>query len=73
MLLRKEMKIIIKNTGFYNIEDVCLLLNCGKTTGYKYIKKLNKELEEKGYLTRTGRVSAKYFNERFYDFTENNK
>jgi hypothetical protein len=34
--------------------------------GYKIIRMLNKELEEKGYLVTKGRISRKYFEEHFY-------
>lgn len=33
---------------------------------YKLIKQLNKELEEKGFITIRGRVSRQYFEERIY-------
>ena len=33
---------------------------------YKIIKKLNAELDAKGYITITGRVNREYFNERVY-------
>lgn len=50
---------------FYDVEDVMEILCVGVTYAYKVIKTLNKELEESGYLTVKGRVSAKYFNERY--------
>ena len=38
---------------------------------YSLIQELNAELKEKGYLTVTGRVSRKYFEERFYGLIKN--
>ena len=33
---------------------------------YKIVRKLNEELQKKGYMTVSGKVSRKYFHERFY-------
>ena len=33
---------------------------------YKIIKQLNEELEAKGFITIPGRISKKYFEEKFY-------
>lgn len=49
---------------FYNIKDVMSIIHMGETTSKKLIRKLNAELEAKGFITFRGRVSAKYFNER---------
>ena len=43
-------------------------LSVSKPFAYKIIRKLNKELEEKGYLTVAGRINTKYFSERVYEF-----
>lgn len=37
---------------------------------YKLIRKLNEELESKGYITLKGRVSRDYFEERLYGAKE---
>lgn len=49
----------------YGVKDVMEILSVGETYAYKVIRQLNKELEDKGYLTVRGKVNAKYFNERF--------
>ena len=49
---------------FYQAKDVMALIKKGETTSRCLIRKLNKELEEKGYITFRGRVPAKYFHER---------
>ena len=33
---------------------------------YKVVRLLNKELEAKGFITVAGRVSRRYFEEKFY-------
>lgn len=40
-------------------------LQVGKKIAYKVIRKLNSELEEKGYETIRGRINKKYFLERY--------
>ena len=42
------------------------MLSISRSHGYKIIRELNRELQEKGYRTITGKVSCKYFDEKFY-------
>ena len=51
-------------------KDVCELLSVSECKAYEYIRKLNAELEEKGFLTVRGKVPAKYLLERFYSSVE---
>ena len=51
--------------SFFRAKDVMRLLSVGRTTAYKIISSLNEELESKGFCTFHGRVSAKYFKERY--------
>lgn len=53
-------------TNYYDVFDVCKLMGVGRTTAYRLMKKLNAELEEKGYITIAGRISKQYFHERTY-------
>ena len=46
------------------VDDVAEVLAYSKSHSYKIIERLNKELESKGYLTRPGMISRKYFYER---------
>lgn len=48
-----------------DVNQVMVILNCGKTRAYDSIKILNKELEKDGYLTIQGRIPAEYLAERF--------
>lgn len=52
--------------SFLNAEEVAERLEISKPFAYKVIRDLNEELGEQGYITISGRVSAKYFEERFY-------
>jgi DNA-binding transcriptional regulator GbsR (MarR family) len=46
--------------------DIAEITGMSVAHGYKVIKQLNKELEERGFLTFRGRVNKKYFDERVY-------
>lgn len=51
---------------FLSADEVAEELSISKPFAYKIIKKLNDELDQKGYMTIQGRVSRKYFCEKFY-------
>lgn len=44
--------------------EVAEIMDCSERYGYSIIKQLNQELADKGYITRRGRVSRRYFFER---------
>ena len=48
-----------------DVEEVMTCLGRSQSYSYKVIKRLNKELEDKGYLVEDGRVSRKYLYERY--------
>ena len=50
--------------SFMRVEEVAQELGVSKSFAYKIVQKLNAELQEKGYLTISGRVSRKYFEEK---------
>lgn len=52
---------------FLNADDVAEVMECSKSRAYEIIRQLNKELEEKKYITIHGKINAKYFYERIYD------
>ena len=56
----------MENKLFYTIEDVMKIYNIKKSSAYKLISELNKELEAAGVLTQSGVVKADYFRERAY-------
>lgn len=50
----------------YTAKEVAALCGISESKSYKIIARLNKELEAKGYLIFSGKVSRAYFNERIY-------
>ena len=51
---------------FMNVEEVAGEHGVSVSYAYKLIRKLNKELREKGFITIAGRINRHYFNERVY-------
>ena len=54
------------DTPFMKVEEVAKELGVSKSYAYKLVQKLNEELEQKNYITISGRVSTRYFQERIY-------
>lgn len=50
--------------GFMRAKEVGELLQCSECMAYKIIARLNKELQDKGYITISGRISKSYLYER---------
>lgn len=44
--------------------EVAESMDCSESMAYRIIAELNEELTAKGYITRRGRISRKYFQER---------
>lgn len=59
------MKIKQNDSTFLYVADVMELLRCSKSRAYRVIADLNRELEKKGYLYIHGRISRRYFEERY--------
>ena len=55
-----------KQSLFMRAEEICELMEVSPSFAYKVIKDLNKELSDKGYMVISGKVSRKYFYERYY-------
>lgn len=51
--------------SFLYVADIMELFGCSKAKAYQVIADLNHELERKGFLYVRGRVSRKYFEERY--------
>lgn len=51
---------------FIPVREIKEMLCVSESKTYSIVRDLNKELEDKGYLIIPGRVSRKYFEERFY-------
>jgi predicted transcriptional regulator len=57
--------------NFMRVDEVAEELDVSRSYAYKIVRDLNKEMEEKGYLTVCGRVNRKYFMKKFcYGETE---
>ncbi len=51
---------------FVTAKEVAELLGISKSKAYAIIRELNDELSAKGFITVAGRVSRKFFEEKFY-------
>lgn len=49
---------------YYTANEVAELMGVVPQTAYRVIRKLNDELQAKGYETISGRINRKYFIER---------
>lgn len=45
-------------------QEIAGIMECSQGFAYKLIRQLNRELQEKGFVVRSGRVSRRYFFER---------
>lgn len=50
----------------YTAKDISEILGVSESKSYQYIRQLNDELKEKGFLICRGRVPVAYFQERFF-------
>lgn len=57
----------MENTLFMTVQDIQDVLGVSRNYAYGLIRKLNKELAEKGYLVIRGRTMRSYFFEKIYD------
>lgn len=62
----KTTKYAKPNRSYVTAEEVAETMGVCLGKAYEIIKKLNAELDAKGYLTVRGKVSRKYFEERTY-------
>ena len=51
---------------FISAQEVADMLGISKSKAYSIVRELNEELETKGFITVAGRVSRKFFEEKFY-------
>lgn len=62
----------LKNDLFVTAGEVAQDLGISKPFAYKLVRQMNEELEEKGFITIAGRVSRKYYEEKFYGMAQAN-
>ena len=68
--MNKEVLYLSKEL-FVRAEEVAGVLGISKPYVYKLVREMNEELKQKGFLTIPGRVSRRYFEEKFYGLREN--
>ena len=56
---------------YYDANQIAEMLDVSKASAYNIIKKLNTELEERGFIVISGKISKVYFNEKWYGGTPN--
>lgn len=61
------------NQNFIHADEIAEKLGVSKAYAYKIVHRLNDELKAKGYVTISGRVSRKYFEEKFYGMQSDDK
>lgn len=57
-------------TVFMRADEVAEVMSISKSYAYKVIRRLNKEVEDKGFLTMQGRIDRKFFYDQFYGTTD---
>lgn len=50
----------------YNAKELAELLGCSESLAYRYIKQMNTELAQNGFLTIRGKVPKAYVEKRFF-------
>ena len=51
---------------FIHAAEVAEALGISRPYAYKLVREMNEELKQKGFITIPGRVSRRYFEEKFY-------
>lgn len=58
---------------FMRVDEVAQEMGVSVPYAYKLIRRLNKELKEKGCITIAGRIDRKFFHEKFYSTKSNDE
>ncbi len=58
---------------FMTVNDVAEEMGISVSYAYRIIRRLNKELKEKGCIIIAGKIDRKYFYEQFYCTRTNNE
>lgn len=72
MLKNKKKDVYLKNELFVTAGEVAQDLGVSKPFAYKLVRQMNEELEAKGFITIAGRISRKYYEEKFYGMAQTN-
>lgn len=57
-------EVIIQEPKFLSAAEVASILQVSESTAYRLIRTLNQELKSKGYITVSGKISRRYFEEK---------
>lgn len=60
----------MQNKLLLNAEEVSQILCVSKAHAYKIIQRMNEELSAKGFMVIPGKVSRRYFEEKFYGMSD---
>lgn len=60
----------MSNKIYYTAEEIAGLLGVSRGHAYKLVKELNNQLADKGYIVIAGKVSKKYFEEKYYGLSQ---
>ncbi len=60
----------MKEKIYYNAEEVATMLGVSMGKAYKILRKMNKDLAGKGFLTIAGKIPVEYFKEKWYGGTK---
>lgn len=69
--LKKKKGVDTVDKIYIGAKEISSLLDISEALSYKLIRKMNEELREKGFITIQGKVSRKYFQEKFYGVSAN--
>lgn len=56
----------MEKKDYINAQELSKRLDISTSRAYRIIRQLNDELKEQGYLVIAGRVSTKYFEQRWF-------
>lgn len=61
-----EGGVVMEQGVFITAQEVAELIGISKSKAYTIVRELNEELSAKGFITVAGKVSRKFFEEKFY-------
>ena len=62
--MNKDIKTPEQPNKMIMVEEVMDILRVSRSTAYHTMQRLNKELQDKGYITHSGRISRAYLMQR---------
>lgn len=58
------------NRIYYTAVEVAEMLGVSRGQAYKIVKELNHQLADMGYIVIAGKIPRKYFEEKYYGFSQ---